>query len=68
MKRLDDLRAAIKQQIDAVMEGARILVGISQPREVAVAPAQVRCSFCRQVVTPTATTCPSCRRKLVPSE
>jgi hypothetical protein len=69
MKRLDDVRAAIKEQLEAVVEGLRILAGIAQPREVAVAvePAHLRCPFCQQLVTPTATVCISCRRKLAPA-
>jgi hypothetical protein len=71
MKRLDDVRAAIKEQLEAVREGLRILAGIAQPREVAVAvaaePTHVRCPFCQQLVTSTATVCLSCRRKLAPA-
>lgn len=72
MKRLADVRAAIKEQLEAVMEGLlRILAGIAQPREVAVAvaaePTHVRCPFCQQLVTSTATVCLSCRRKLAPA-
>lgn len=69
MKRLDDVRAALKEQLEAVVEGLRILAGIAQRRELAVAaePAYVRCPFCQQLVTPTATVCASCRRKLTPS-
>ena len=69
MKRLADVRAAIEQQLEAVLEGLRILAGIAQPRAVAVraAPAYVRCPFCQQQVTPTATVCVSCRRKLAPA-
>jgi hypothetical protein len=68
MKRLDDLRAAINEQLEAVLEGVRILSGIAQ-RQVAVAaePTSVRCPFCQQQVTPTATVCLSCRRKLTPA-
>ena len=69
MKRLDDVRAAIKEQLEAVLEGLRILAGIEQPREVAVAaaPTHARCPFCQQLVTPSATVCMSCRRKLAPT-
>ena len=69
MKRLAQVRAAIEQQLEAVLEGLRILAGIAQPREVAVAahPASVPCPFCHQRVTPTATVCVSCRRKLAPA-
>lgn len=69
MKRLEQLRAAIEQQLEAVLEGVRILAGIARPHGVAFAtePAQVRCPFCQQLVTPRATVCLSCRRKLVPA-
>jgi uncharacterized protein (DUF2062 family) len=71
MKRLDDLRAAIKEQLEAVLEGVRILTGIARPHGLAVAvaaePAYVRCPFCQQQVTPAATVCVSCRRKLAPA-
>jgi hypothetical protein len=69
MKRLAELRDAIKQELEAVLEGLRILVGIAQVPEVAVAaePAYVRCPFCQQLVTPLATVCLSCRRKLAPT-
>lgn len=69
MKRLDELRDAIKEQLEAVVEGLRILAGIARPREVAVAaePTHVRCPFCQQLVSPTATVCASCRRKLAPA-
>ena len=71
MKRLDDVRAAMKEQLEAVREGLRILAGIAQPREVAVAvatePTHLRCPFCQQLVTSTATVCLSCRRKLAPA-
>jgi hypothetical protein len=71
MKHLDDVRTAIKEQLEAVVEGLRILAGIAQPREVALAvaaePTYVRCPFCQQLVTPTATVCASCRRKLAPA-
>ena len=71
MKRLDELRAAIEQQLEAVLEGLRILAGIARPHGVAVAvaaePAQVRCPFCQQLVTPRAIVCLSCRRKLAPA-
>jgi hypothetical protein len=69
MKRLAELRVAIRAQLEAVLEGLRILTGISQPCEVAVAgePVQVRCPFCQQRVTPTAAVCASCRRKLTPA-
>ena len=71
MKRLDDLRAAVNEQLEAVLEGVRILAGIAQRHGVAVAvaaePAYVRCPFCQQQVTPTATVCVSCRRKLAPA-
>ncbi len=71
MKRLDDVRAAIKEQLEAVREGLRILAGIAQPREVAIAvaaePTHVRCPFCQQLVASTATVCLSCRRKLAPA-
>ena len=68
MKRLAEVRAAIEQQVEAVLEGLRILTGIAQPRAVAVAaqPASVACPFCQQRVTSTATVCVSCRRKLAP--
>ena len=71
MKRLNQLRAAIEQQFEAVLEGLRIVAGIARSPEVAVAvaaePAYVRCPFCQQQVTPTATVCLSCRRKLAPA-
>jgi len=71
MKRLNLLRAAIEQQLEAVVEGLRVLAGIARPREVALAvaaePAYVRCPFCQQLVAPTATVCLSCRRKLAPA-
>jgi hypothetical protein len=69
MKRLDELRAAIKEQLEAVLEGLRILARSAQPQGVAVAaePSYVRCPFCQQLVTPTATLCVSCRRKLAPA-
>jgi hypothetical protein len=37
MKRLAELRAALEEQLEAVLEGLRILGGFSQPGEVAVA-------------------------------
>jgi Zn finger protein HypA/HybF involved in hydrogenase expression len=69
MKRLAELRVAIEEQLEAVLEGLRILAGFAQPCEVAVTaePAQVRCPFCQQLVAPTATVCASCRRKLTPA-
>ena len=69
MKRLTEVRSAIKQQLEAVLEGLRILTGIAQPREIAVraAPAYVPCPFCQQPVRPTATVCVCCRRKLAPA-
>jgi hypothetical protein len=69
MKRLAEIRAAIEQQVEAVLEGLRILTGIAQPPEVAVAarPASVPCPFCQQRVASTATVCISCRRKLAPA-
>jgi uncharacterized OB-fold protein len=67
MKRLDDLRAAIKEQLEAVTEGLRILAGLRQPAEVAAEPTHVRCPSCQQVVSPMATVCASCRRKLAPA-
>ncbi len=69
MKRLDDVRTAINEQLEAVMEGLRILAGIAQHPQVAVAvePTHVRCPFCQQLVTSTATVCLSCRRKLAPA-
>ena len=69
MKRLDDIRAVIKEQFEAVLEGLRILAGIAGPPEVAVAsaPVPVRCPFCQQLVMQTATVCLSCRRKLTPA-
>jgi hypothetical protein len=69
MKRLAAVRAGLEQQLEAVLEGLRIWAGIAQPREVAVAaqPAYIRCPFCQQQVTPTATVCLSCRRKLAPA-
>ena len=69
MKRLAEVRAAVEQQLEAVLEGLRILAGIAQPRAVAVAaePSYVRCPFCQQQVTPTATLCLSCRRRLAPA-
>ena len=41
MKHLDDVRAAIKQQLEGVVEGLRILAGMAQPGEVVLAPATV---------------------------
>jgi hypothetical protein len=71
MKRLNQLRAAVEQQLEAVMEGLRIVAGIARPPGVAVAvaaePGYVRCPFCQQLVRPTATVCLSCRRKLAPA-
>ena len=67
MKRLDEVRAVIKEQLEAVLEGLRILAGIARPPEVAVAPVPVRCPFCQQLVMQTATVCLSCRRKLTPA-
>ena len=69
MKRLEAIRSAIREQLEAVLEGLRILAGIAQPRQVAVAaePTHVRCPFCQQLVAPTATACLSCRRKLAPA-
>jgi hypothetical protein len=68
MKRLDELRTAIKQELEAVLEGLRILAGIAQPREVAVAadPVPATCPFCRQLVRQTMSGCGACRRKLAP--
>lgn len=68
MKRVAELRDAVKQQLEAVLEGLCILAGLAQPPRlaVAVAPAHVRCPFCQQLVTPLATVCLSCRRKLAP--
>jgi hypothetical protein len=65
MKRLDDLRIAVEQQLDAVLEGLRVLAGMAQPGKVAVAvqPVRVPCPYCRQLVTPGATVCRSCRRQ-----
>jgi hypothetical protein len=71
MKRLDDVRTAIKEQLEVMVQGLRILAGIAQPPGVAVAvaaePTRVRCPFCQQLVTPTATVCISCRRKVAPA-
>jgi hypothetical protein len=69
MKRLEAIGTAIQEQLEAVLQGLRILAGIAQPRQVAVAaePTRVRCPFCQQLVTPTATVCLSCRRKLAPA-
>jgi hypothetical protein len=69
MKRLAELRAALREQLETVLEGLRILAGIRQPAEVAVAaaPLPVRCPFCQQLVAQTATVCASCRRKLAPA-
>lgn len=69
MKRLAELRAAIKEQLEALLDGLRILAGIAQPGEVAVAanPARITCPFCRQLVRQTATVCGSCRRELAPA-
>ncbi|HTB60988.1 MAG TPA: hypothetical protein VLC06_24125 [Polyangia bacterium] len=69
MKRLAELRAALEEQLEAVLGGLRILAGIAQPCEVAVAaePVRVRCPFCQQLVAPTASVCASCRRKLTPT-
>ncbi len=71
MKRIHDLRAALNEQLEAVLEGMRILAGIAQRQGVAVAvaaePSYLRCPSCQQQVTPTATVCSSCRRKLAPA-
>jgi len=66
MSRLAELPARIREQLEAVLEGLRILTGIRQPAELAVAPAPApaRCPFCQQLVMQTATICASCRRKL----
>ena len=41
MKRLDDARAAIKQHLEEVLEGLRILAGRAQPGEVVLVPSTV---------------------------
>ncbi|HEX3902154.1 MAG TPA: hypothetical protein VH853_04835 [Polyangia bacterium] len=41
MKRLGDVRAAIKQRLEEVVAGLRILAGMAQPGEPALAPATV---------------------------
>jgi hypothetical protein len=41
MKRLDDVRAAIQQQLQEVVEGLRILAGMARPGEAAIATTAV---------------------------
>ena len=71
MHRLDRIRAALEEQLEAVREGLRVLAGIARPPAVAGAvaaePRHLRCPFCQQLVAPTAIVCLSCRRKLAPA-
>ena len=71
MKRLADSAHAVKQQLEAVLEGLRILAGIAQPRsQVAVGGRARPTSAARSVSSWSRRPrplCLSCRRRLAPA-
>jgi hypothetical protein len=78
MKRLGDVRAAIKQRLEEVVAGLRILAGMAQPGEPALAPAtvngavmalraQVESALDDSQSAPVRVPCPFCQQLIMPT-